>query len=70
MNDSWCKTLFYRGRILTGGAARNVRISASGGMDEIIKNIATQVWNAATLAANKAGGGNVFQMPEQRKKAS
>lgn len=65
MKDSWCSPLHYQGNKIYGGAARNARIKHAGGMDEIIKNIATQAYNEATLAANRANGGNVFQMPKQ-----
>lgn len=67
MQDSWCERLYYKGKYIFGGAARNARISNSGGMDEIIKNVGIQVWNAATLAANQADGGKVFQMPKRSK---
>lgn len=70
MSDSWCEALWYRGKKIFGGAARNARISSAGGMDEIIKNIATQVWNAATLAANRSGEGKVIQMPKKTKKVA
>ncbi len=37
MNDSWCKKVRAKsGSVVSGGAARNVRIAARGGMDEII----------------------------------
>lgn len=67
MNDSWCERLYYKGKYIFGGAARNARISNSGGMDEIVKDVATLTWNAATLAANQADGGKVVQMPKRRK---
>jgi len=70
MKDSWCEALWYRGKKIFGGAARNARIGNAGGMDEIIQNIATQVWNAATLAANRADGGKVIQMPKKGKKVA
>ncbi len=66
MNDSWCKSLRYKGQNISGGAARNVRISMAGGMDTILNDIVTQAWNAATLAANKADGGKVIQMPKRK----
>lgn len=56
MKDSWCKRIHYRGKQLSGGAARNVLISRSGGMDAIINKVATQVYNAAVFAANTADG--------------
>lgn len=36
MKDSWCKPVLAKtGSVVSGGAARNVRIAAAGGMDEI-----------------------------------
>ncbi|MDL2210478.1 hypothetical protein LJC26_06715 [Desulfovibrio sp. OttesenSCG-928-O18] len=71
MSDSWCGPLHYKGKKISGGAARNARIANAGGMDEIIdeitRDVATKAWNAATLAANQADGGKVFQMPKRRK---
>lgn len=67
MNDSWCERLYYKGKYIFGGAARSARIGNSGGMDEIIKKVATQIWNEATLAANQTDGGKVVQMPKRRK---
>ena len=55
MSDSWCKPVLSKnGNIVSGGAARNVRIAASGGMDEIIKEVAEEAASAALERANKA----------------
>lgn len=70
MNDSWCEALWYRGKKIFGGAARNARISSAGGMDSIIKNIATEAWNAATFAANQTDGGKIIQMPKKGTKVA
>ena len=67
MKDSWCSSLHYKGKKLSGGAARNVRISSYGGMDKIIEDVAIQILNKATLAANQAENGKIIQMPKQRK---
>jgi hypothetical protein len=41
MKDSWCKPVRAKtGTIVSGGAARNVRIAAAGGMDEIVEDVA------------------------------
>lgn len=48
MNDSWCKKVrASTGNIVSGGAARNVRIAAAGGMDEILED--------AVAAGTRAG---------------
>lgn len=52
MRDSWCKPVRAKtGAIVSGGAARNVRIAAAGGMDEIIEDVAK---NAAREALDRA----------------
>ena len=41
MKDSWCKLVRAEsGAWVSGGAARNVRIAALGGMDTIIQDVA------------------------------
>lgn len=41
MKDTWCKSVLAKtGSIVSGGAARNVRIAAAGGMDEIVESVA------------------------------
>ncbi|MFZ4700872.1 MAG: hypothetical protein ACOYMG_12560 [Candidatus Methylumidiphilus sp.] len=51
--DSWCNPLYRRNKKpLYGGAARNVRISKSGGMDEIIKNVCKMALQQANANAS------------------
>lgn len=39
--DSWCSPVRAKtGVVVSGGAARNVRISDAGGMDKIIEDVA------------------------------
>lgn len=53
-NDKWCKPLRRKGKpTISGGAARNVRIAESGGMDNIIKNALEYVVNRANLLAGE-----------------
>lgn len=53
--DSWCKKIRAKsGFVVSGGAARNVRIAASGGMDTIIDNVAREAAVAAIERANRA----------------
>lgn len=41
MMNSWCKPVPAKtGNVVSGGAARNVRISDAGGMDRIIDQVA------------------------------
>lgn len=41
MKDSWCRPVLAKtGSVVSGGAARNVRIAESGGMDEIVESVA------------------------------
>lgn len=55
MTDSWCKPIFSKnGTRVSGGAARNVRIAASGGMDRIIDDVAREAAAAAIERANRA----------------
>lgn len=52
MKDKWCKKLkLENGKSISGGAARNVRIAAAGGMDNILYEVAHE---AATLALHRA----------------
>lgn len=63
-SDSWCTPLTTKsGQRLSGGAARNVRIAKSGGMDEIIEKVtalavreALQMANLAVAASSKSQG--------------
>ncbi len=55
MSDSWCKPVLSKnGTLVSGGAARNVRIAASGGMDRIIDEVAREAATAAIDRANRA----------------
>ncbi|WP_184437306.1 hypothetical protein [Roseospira goensis] len=52
MSDSWCAPIRSQsGTLVSGGAARNVRIAASGGMDQIVEEVSR---DAATRALKKA----------------
>lgn len=52
MSDSWCTPVRAKtGVVVSGGAARNVRIAAAGGMDEIVENISRSVARAAAREA-------------------
>lgn len=49
-NDKWCKPLKRKGKpTISGGAARNVRIAESGGMDNIVSNAVEFALNRANL---------------------
>ena len=55
MKDSWCKPIWLEnGKKVSGGAARNVRISAAGGMDQIIERAARDAAARALELANNA----------------
>lgn len=55
MKDSWCKPVRARtGNVVSGGAARNVRIAALGGMDEIIEDVARSAAEQALARADTA----------------
>ncbi len=55
MSDSWCKPVLSKnGTVVSGGAARNVRIAASGGMDKIVEEVAREAATAAIDRANRA----------------
>lgn len=55
MSDSWCSPIKARsGVVVSGGAARNVRIAESGGMDEIIDAVARQAARDALERADAA----------------
>jgi len=55
MSDSWCTPVRSKsGKIVSGGAARNVRIAASGGMDDIIKTVVEKAVSDALELANAA----------------
>lgn len=55
MKDSWCKPVKAKsGSVVSGGAARNVRIAASGGMDKIVETVATYAAQDALERAEEA----------------
>ena len=55
MKDSWCELTFAKnGSRVSGGAARNVRIAACGGMDAIIQAVAAEAAENALKRANIA----------------
>lgn len=55
MSDLWCSPLKdSNGNMLYGGAARNVRIARSGGMDAILMDVAMEAANNAFKKANAA----------------
>jgi len=55
MKDSWCKPTFAKnGSPVSGGAARNVRIAACGGMDAIVQDVAAEAAENALKRANTA----------------
>ncbi len=54
LNDSWCKPVMSRhGNMVSGGAARAVRIADLGGMDNIIVRVARDTLAAADAVAVK-----------------
>lgn len=54
MKDSWCKpVLAQTGNRVSGGAARNVRIAAMGGMDEIIADVVKSTLDRADNAVRR-----------------
>lgn len=55
MRDSWCKPVLAKsGAIVAGGAARNVRIAALGGMVEILRDVASRAAEEALIMADEA----------------
>ena len=55
MTDSWCKPIHSKnGFVVSGGAARNVRIATAGGMDTIVEEVAKEAAKAALDRANIA----------------
>jgi hypothetical protein len=64
MRDSWCKPVLAKsGNVVTGGAARNVRLSELGGMDQIITDVARraaeEAWRMAEEAIHRSRRGSV-----------
>lgn len=54
MKDSWCAQIEHNGKSLSGGAARNVLISKSGGMDQILQRVAFEAATNELAAARMA----------------
>lgn len=53
--DSWCRPIRAKsGARVSGGAARNVRIAAAGGMDEIVEEVARNAASEALARADRA----------------
>lgn len=68
MKDLWCSKLNYKGKDIYGGAARNVRISKSGGMEAIAQDVSRTTLakaNAACENSPKPTGGVVIQFPNK-----
>ena len=65
--DSWCNPLHRKNKpSLYGGAARNVRISKSGGMDKIIEKVSRMVFQEAnSLASASTKQGNVIPLKKK-----
>lgn len=52
--DSWCRPVLSRhGNVVSGGAARNVRIAEMGGMDEIVEQVVRNTFDLANAAVQK-----------------
>ena len=62
--DNWCDPLHRKNKqTLYGGAARNVRISKSGGMNEIIGDSIRNAFQKADLLASSSNRqNNVIQL--------
>lgn len=57
--DTWCKPMRAKnGLMVYGGAARNVRIAARGGMNNIIMEMAIRATEDAFKMANDAANRN------------
>ncbi|WP_031598874.1 hypothetical protein [Ferrovum myxofaciens] len=53
--DAWCRPVRAKtGQLVFGGAARNVRIAAAGGMDAIVLRIAKNAAREAFEQADEA----------------
>lgn len=49
--DSWCRPIKSRnGNIVSGGAARNIRIAGMGGMENIVEEVARSTLKLAHAA--------------------
>lgn len=67
-SDSWCaKVVCKNGTEVSGGAARNVRIAALGGMDFIVADVVRDTLARAEAAiAAKLNGLNKSKVPHLR----
>jgi hypothetical protein len=64
MRDTWCRPVMTDSGIrVSGGAARNVRIKASGGMDRIIDTVAREAAQNALARAELAVRNTRMQPP-------
>lgn len=55
ITDSWCKPVLAKtGNVVSGGAARNVRIAACGGMDEIVSDVVRDTFERAEAAVRNS----------------
>jgi hypothetical protein len=55
IQDSWCRPLRYKGKILSGGAARQCRMADAGGVDTALKNVALAAAQQALAMAVVSG---------------
>lgn len=53
--DSWCGPLRYKGKLLSGGAARQCRIANAGGVDVALKDVALAAAQEALTMAVASG---------------
>lgn len=52
MIDRWCKKVRAQtGTVVSGGAARNVRIANAGGMEKILHDVAVDAATSALIRA-------------------
>ncbi|NGZ69084.1 hypothetical protein G6Z92_19475 [Vibrio aestuarianus subsp. cardii] len=65
--DKWCMPLKRKGKpTISGGAARNVRIAESGGMDNIISNAVEFALNRANLLSGSVPSVALSSKPVER----
>ena len=55
VQDSWCRPLPYKGKILSGGAARQCRIADAGGVDTALQTVALAAAQQALQMALASG---------------
>lgn len=71
MQDSWCRKLERKGKPpLSGAAAREARIKASGGMDNIVFSVASEAVKAALDKADILTGANVVDVDFKGRKSA